>query len=172
MPASVPVNSSKNAVSSDHGSRITNNEHRSFDRPARPFSVTIFALLVLSIAGINLIRFVQALVEWQFWAATLPVSPVYLALSGLVWTLTWAPLAWGLWQGYSWAHTFTLPAAGAFALYYWLDRLFLKGGAGSSSLPVAVLLTLVFLLYARWMLNRPQARDFFIRDLPGETHDR
>jgi hypothetical protein len=118
---------------------------------------------VLSIAGINLIRFSVAVLDWEYWAVTLPLSPLYLAISGLTWTLTWTPLAWGLWRGSAWAAAFMLPAAGAFVLYYWLDRLVLKGGEAGSSLPVAALATLVFLIFVRWSLTRPGAHTFFTR---------
>lgn len=129
----------------------------------RPASVTLLALLVLSIAGINLIRFVKALAEWEFWAGALPISPLYLALSGLTWVLTCAPLAWGLWRGAGWASDFSLPAAGAFCLYYWLDRLFLRGGVGGNDIVFDILLTALFLIYVRWSLKHPAALAFFTR---------
>jgi fucose 4-O-acetylase-like acetyltransferase len=59
----------------------------------RPFSVTLFALAVLSIAVIHLVRFIQAIQQWEFLASWPGVSPLYLAVTGIVWLGAGLPLA-------------------------------------------------------------------------------
>ncbi len=148
----------------------------------RPRSVTLLALGVLIITVINLIRFALSLREWSFLAARASVSPLYLALSGLVWTVAGACLVWGLWSGKRWAPRYTQAVALTYALYYWLDLLFLQdhptGGAGgllSKVLPnnwlFSVLVTILFLAYIAWTLGRRKVKAFFNQDranAPGE----
>jgi hypothetical protein len=129
----------------------------------RPAGVTLLALGVLSIAGIHLIRVVETIRSWKFLAELLPVTPVYLALSGLVWFIAWLPLFWGLWRGRTWARPLTLLAAWVFGLYYWLDRLLLRSQAGSTNLPFALGASVFLLLMVHWILSRRSARLFFER---------
>ncbi|MGE5221628.1 MAG: hypothetical protein ACM3PY_04265 [Omnitrophica WOR_2 bacterium] len=90
---------------------------------SRPAGVSLLACAVLIIAAVGAIRLVQAIVNWNSLAGLAAVSPLYLALTGLLWTLTGIPLAIALWKG--------LPRSGwaarifilLYSLYYWLDRL-------------------------------------------------
>jgi hypothetical protein len=134
-------------------------------RIRRPFSVTLLALGVLSIAGLSLVRFITALRQWDFLAALPGVSPLYLTVTGLIWTAVWLPLAVGLWFGKAWSRTATLFASGIYAVYWWADRVFaanvsLSYDSGSAwqfpSAATVILLALVF-----WTLTRAKAKAFF-----------
>ena len=63
------------------------------------------------------------------------ISPPYLAASGLVWGVAGLVLAWGLWRGYTLAWRFTLIFAGAYTLYYWIDRLWVSNSGIPANLP-------------------------------------
>jgi uncharacterized membrane protein (DUF2068 family) len=115
---------------------------------------------VLSIGGLNLLRCFQAVRQWTFLEALLPISPLYLALSGLFWAVVGLALAWGLWQGRRWAQRFTLLATLFYTLYYWVDRLLLPPGAGSNW-PFMAGLNVALLVLLGWILFSPKARDFF-----------
>jgi hypothetical protein len=149
-------------------------------KPPRPWYVTLLALGVLSIAGLNLLRFILTIRQWQFLASWPGVSPLYLALSGLVWTLAGLPVFWGLWRGRRWAPQLTQATALTYALYYWLDHILLVDhplndpiSAIHSLLPVnwpfAVGVTVVTLTYTAWALNRPRAKAFFASDEVKKT---
>lgn len=127
----------------------------------RPLSVTILALGVLTYAGFNLIRFYQAIRLWDFLSAIPGISPLYLVASGLLWGAVGVALAWGLWRGYAPARRLTLVFAAAYALYTWIDRLWISKPGLSANLPFSAGLTVLLLLVTAWILTRPRARIFF-----------
>ena len=137
------------------------------NHPSRPLSVTMLAFGVLTLAGLNLVRFMAACQQREFLASLLPVSPLYLALSGLLWAVIGLVLAFGLWTGRSFAVGGTLVAALAYTLYYWFDRSLLAADAPAANMPFAVLTNLCLLVVVFWILFRPKARTFF-----GAMHDR
>lgn len=132
----------------------------------RPFGVTLLALGVLILAGINLDRFIEAIRLWEYLSQLLPVSPLYLAVTGLVWGLAGIPIALGLWRGWRWAPRLTRLGVLAYLLYYWVDRLSIENQSGQSvNLPFAAGATLVILVYVFWLLSLRKVKNFF-----GETH--
>jgi len=146
-------------------------------RSPRPASVTILALGVLIIAVLNLTRCGLALRYWDYLDALTNVSPLYLALSGLVWGLVGLPQAWGLLRGKLWAPPLMRAVALTYAMYYWLDQVFLQdhpiaGAEGGARLllpgnwPFSAGLTFLLLAYTVWTLQRRAAKEFF-----GEIND-
>jgi hypothetical protein len=131
-------------------------------KPKRPFSVSLLCGMVLIVAVMNLVRLEQSLVDWKFLETILPVSPVYLSVTGLVWGMLGMLAAWRLWQGQIWARWFGLVYIVLFSVYYWVDRLFLPGypGRNSNWLFSAVMNFLVIALSV-WILARPKAKRFF-----------
>ena len=127
----------------------------------RPFSVTLLTLGVLTIATVNIIRFLLTILQWEFLNDILPISPVYLAFSGLVWSLVLLPQAWGLWRGYSWAPRLGLITSLAYSLYYWLDRLLLTTNYGGQNWPFVIVFNIILLVSIYWILSRRKARAFF-----------
>ena len=142
-------------------------DYRLSDHHSRPLSVTMLTFGVLTLAGLNLVRFIAACQQREFLANLLPVSPLYLALSGLVWAVIGLVLAYGLWTGKPIAVGGTLVAALAYTLYYWFDRSLLAADAPAANWPFAVLINLCLLVMVFWILFRPKARIFF-----GAMHDR
>lgn len=137
-------------------------------KPPRPLSVTLLALGVLSIAGLNLLRLVDALRLWDFLSKLLPIPPLYLALTGLGASGFGLVLAWGLWRAKRWAPSFTRLAALAYAIYYWLDRLVLSNAdSRRANQPFAAGATVILLALVFWILSRPKAKAFF-----GDNYDR
>jgi hypothetical protein len=133
-------------------------------KTSRDRSVTLLALGVLTFAGISLLRLYQVLVQWGFLAEILPFSPLYLALTGLVWGLVGLVLGWGLLRGRTWAPGFTRLVALAFLIYFWLDRLLLA--RQTTNWPFAAVMSLLVLALVFWTLSRRKARIFF-----GEWHE-
>ncbi len=138
----------------------------------RPWSVTLLALGVLIITAINLARCVLSLLSWAILASQPGVSPAYLAASGLIWSVAGSYLFWGLWRAKSWAPRLMQAEALTYALYYWLDLLFLKdhpvyGVAGAirvvlpSNWQFSAIVTALCLAYVVWTAGRLKVKAYF-----------
>jgi hypothetical protein len=137
-------------------------ENHPLSRPSRPIRVTLLAVGVLTITSLYLLRLVEALRQWQFLNDLPGVSPVYLALTGLIWASAGLLLFWGLWRGQARAARFAPGYLLVFALYYWLDRLFVANSAVSlANWPVTLALTIIGLAYTFWALRARASRDYF-----------
>ncbi|KAA3644578.1 MAG: hypothetical protein DWQ07_14255 [Chloroflexi bacterium] len=134
----------------------------------RPLSVTWLALGVLSLSVLQFIRFGMSLANWEFLAQqALSVSPLYLALTGLLWALPSLVVAWSLWFRKRWADRAAIWGAVAFSIYYWLDRLLLgRSEAAESNMPFAIGMNIILLAIIVWVVQRARRRNYF-----GEVHD-
>jgi hypothetical protein len=133
----------------------------------RPLFVTLLTVMVLIITSTNLVRFIDALSEWDFLSSLPRVSPAYLAASGLLWTLVGLPLMWALWRGHPQAPKAARILALAYTLYYWLDRILVESAVGRpANWPFAVGLTIVLLIFIFCILSTSKPRSFF-----GEIDD-
>lgn len=138
----------------------------------RPFLVTLVAILVLTITGIHLVRLIQTLSWWDFLSNLPRVSPVYLALSGLLWTLAGFPIFIGLWLGWPGLPKATRLLALAYALYVWLDRLFMANRENIMvNWPFAAGMTTLLLLIVFWTFSRPPVKAYFgeLNEQPREN---
>jgi hypothetical protein len=116
---------------------------------------------VLIIAGINLYRCVQALLQWRFLAELLLALPLYQVLSGIVWGLAGIPIAWGLWRGVRWAARLVPYTSVTYTIYAWIDRLLLRRGLEPYDLPFAIGITVILLAFVFLILSRPKVKSFF-----------
>lgn len=111
----------------------------------------------------------MTLSQWGF-LNTLPlnVPPVYLAASGLTWSVVGIPLFWGLWRGTAWAAQAMKVATIIYGTYYWLERLLLSNDPlRKTNRPFAIVLSILLVTITFWILSRPKARRFF-----GEPNER
>lgn len=143
-------------------------------KPRRLFSVTLIAWMVFIITIINFLRLGLTLYNWEFLtellspAATYPLFPIYMAVSGLVWGVVGLPLIWGIWRGKMWAPRLLLATLLFYSIYYWLDRAFLPGyPQRNSNWPFAMGINLLILIWILWVMTRQKVKDFF-----GEAHER
>lgn len=136
-------------------------------RARRPFGVTLFGLLVLTFAVLNLLRLVQAIQKWDLLVVFIPISPAYLALSGLLWMAVGFPLAWGVWRGWRLAYYLSPVALLGYSLYVWADRMLLSGyRERQENWPFVAVLNILIIAWSVWVLTRPKAIAFF-----GEKHE-
>jgi hypothetical protein len=136
--------------------------------PKRPFNVTLIVLGVLIIAVINLDRLVQSIQMWDFLAQLPGVSPFYIAVSGLWWTLTGFLLTVCLWRGMRIAYNL-LPLAGVlFIMYTWLDSSLVGGQFDfvfdNATWPFKAGLSLLALVLLFWTLSSSKAKAYFGRN--------
>jgi len=138
----------------------------------RPWSVTLLALGVLIITVINFIRFVLSIRYWGFLSSRLGISPIYLALSGFIWSAAGLILLWGLWKAKIWAPKLMQAVALTYALYYWLDHIFLMEHSINGARDAIRLLlpsnwqfsagvTVVSLAYMVWTMKRIKVKAYF-----------
>jgi len=133
----------------------------------RPFLVTLVALLVLSITIIYLVRLVKSIDLWNFLAALPGISPLYLALTGLIVTLAGALLFWGLWTGNPSAPKATRILTVVYLGYQWFEWILsVRIGNEFENWPFAASMTLFVLIFIFWTLSRSDAKTFF-----GEMHE-
>jgi len=110
----------------------------------------------------NIIRLSQSLANWEFLSLLLPFHPIYLAVTGLVWGALALLVALRLWQGKAWARGFSLFFIILNSGYFWVERIFLPGYPGrNTNWPFSIGLNLILILFSVWILNRPQAKQFF-----------
>jgi len=128
----------------------------------RPFLVTLLALLVLSITIIYLVRLINSITLWNFLAALPGISPLYLALTGLIVTLVGALLFWGLWTGNPRAPRATRVLTMAYLSYQWLEWIqSVRIGNEFENWPFAAGMTLFVIIFIFWTLSRSDAKTFF-----------
>ena len=132
----------------------------------RPWVLFILVISVLVFSLISFVRFGMALFLWEF-LSSLPaeVHPAYLATAGLVWGSFGLVTAFWLWQGRSKGKAAVRILAVTYALYYWVDQVFV-GASGIrsanwvfSGVSTAILIVLVF-----GSLATPAVVNFFGED--------
>ena len=98
-----------------------------YHKQGRPFLLRLLGLILLAIAVIAIYRLIGALTgSALFTLVNLPASlQVYLAGSGLLWTLACLPALWGLTWRKPWSLKATWAATLFYLVSYWLERLFL-----------------------------------------------
>jgi hypothetical protein len=133
----------------------------------RPFSVTLLAVLVLSITIVHLVRFINTLTLWNFLTELPGKSPIYLVLTGLFGFIAGAVVFWGLWTGKPRAPL----AMGLLTVIYlslqWLEQiLVVRAGNEFENWPFMVGMTLFGLIFVFWTLSHARSRAYF-----GEMHE-
>ena len=133
----------------------------------RPTGVTLITLMVLTIGVINLIRFWQTIKEWQFLEQILPISPIYLALSGIFWGIMGVLLAWDIYRA---SYRALLALKVYFLVYFvyvWVDRLLVSQTPNRAiSSPFMAVFTVVVVAIIFWIASRDNVKEYF-----GETHE-
>lgn len=129
----------------------------------RPFSVTLLAIGVLTLAMVGLARAWEAFRLWEF-LGSLQVSPGYLMFTGLLAGVVGLLATLGLWRGMRWGARLALVYVGAVLIFYWVDRLFItKSQVTEVNTPFAIGVSLLIVLTSTWILFRKPARLFFIK---------
>lgn len=131
-------------------------------KPARPLVVTLLVILVLSITVLAALRLYQAISLWDFLASLPGVSPLYLVLSGALWTIIGVLVILGLWTGNPLTPRATRGAALLFVFYHWIERWWLSIKNGEKAFtPFAIGFTLLCLAFVFWAIATPEARAYF-----------
>ena len=131
-------------------------------RRQRPSVVTLLALGVLILTSLNGVRFVSAITTWDLLAdLMLRPGPLYIAATGLTWTVGGLIVFLGLWLGLKWARFATLCFSGLYAAYYWLDRLIFQAAVPRANLSFVLIATFVLLIFTAVTVITPGSRKYF-----------
>ncbi len=136
-------------------------------RPARPSSVTLLLGAVLSLTAWNAVRAVSAVANWDILLnfASRP-GPLYITISGSFWTLGGLAVLWAFLRQTRRARNGFLLYVFSFALWFWLDRLFLQ--AARPNWPFALAMTILLLCIAVAFTFHPHTNRYFTR---RESHE-
>ncbi|HJR80543.1 MAG TPA: hypothetical protein VJ821_10750 [Anaerolineales bacterium] len=133
----------------------------------RPFGVTLFLWMVLSLSVWGAVRLFAALRWWailyEFGAS---LSPLYLFLTGLGWVLAGGLLLWGTWSGKAWARWAFPLSISLWLVEYWLERLFFQ--SARANLAFALIISTLLLLLTLIITFRRNTQIFFRR---SEEHE-
>jgi len=92
-----------------------------------PFRVTLLSLAVLTLTVWNLFRAWTGFAWWGILAEFAPKpGPLYIGLTGVLWSALGLVLVWGLDGGRPWAPRLALGAGSVYTAWYWTDRLVLQ----------------------------------------------
>lgn len=128
----------------------------------RPTSVTVLILGVLTIAVLNLLRFIYVIREYQFLDDLLPFSPGILIIISIVWGISFAVSAWGLFSRYRWASILTRWLSVIYLVFYWLDRmLFYNETVQASNALFLIGLSVITIGYVFMTLLSPKVKVYF-----------
>jgi hypothetical protein len=132
----------------------------------RPRIITILSILIFLISFFYLVKFSQGLIQWEILASLpLTVSPLYLVVDGLVWTLSAGFLFWSLWSGKSWSRSWGIIISLVYTVVFWIDTIFLaEPGTTQSRWPINLLFSLTGLSAIFLILNLKQCRAYFNRN--------
>lgn len=150
----------KNDHSLDNGSLDIKAKRKG--RTKRPKCVTILAVLVLYIAVFNFTRFYQAIQRWPLLQQLLPFSPVYMVISGLIWSLFGLVVFWALWRGTAWAPRITIVSTILYLLYFWFDRLLMPNyPQRNANAYFNLVIWIGILVFTMWVTMRTNNKSFF-----------
>jgi len=132
-------------------------------KPTLELILLIFFYLIVAAAGLQ--RTISAYQNYSFLEKTLPISPLYLILSGFFWFLTGAVAACWLWFALNKTPWVVAVSTILIFLTYWIERLFLyHNQPGQANLPFGVVFSICALLFAFTVIYLPAQRQrFFTR---------
>ena len=133
----------------------------------RPFGVTLFLWMVLSLSVWGAVRLLAALRWWDIlYEFDASLSPLYLSITGAGWVLAGGVFLWSIWSRKAWAR-WTIPASiGLWLAEYWIERLFFQ--APRANLPFMSALSALLLILTIAIIFNRSTRNFFTR---SEDHE-
>ena len=133
----------------------------------RPFGVTLFLWMVLSLSVWGLLRLSAALtwrdVLTQFHAR---LSPLYLSITGAGWAVAGVLLLWSIWAGKRWAHPAIPIAIALWLAEYWIERIFFE--AARANLVFMLVMSLILLAVTLLITFNRRTKDFLLK---SEEHE-
>ena len=128
----------------------------------RPFPVTLLAFGVLILTVFNAVRFGSALAQRDILLDLMQrPGPLYIAMTGLIWTLGWLTVYLSIYIGLKWVRPMVLVISIFYTIYYWFDRLLIQTTVERSNTTFAFILTFLCLAFVLIVLVLPKSRSYF-----------
>lgn len=135
--------------------------------PKRPFGVTLFVWMVLSLSAWGLLRLFAVQRWWDVlvrYRASL--SPQYLSITGAGWAVAGAVLLWSIWTGKRWAYAAIPISVTLWLVQYWVERIFFQAPRANLSF-MTVMSVLLLGITLAITFNR-KTKNFLLR---SEEHE-
>ena len=133
----------------------------------RPFGVTLFLWMVLSLSAWGLLRFLASLRWWDvLYEYDARLSPLYLSITGAGWAVAGGVLLWSIWSGKRWAHPAIPTFIFVWLIEYWTERTFFQ--AQRANLPFAILLSVLLLVVTLTSTFNRKTKNFLTQ---SEEHE-
>ena len=138
-----------------------------FTPQRRPFGVTLFLWMVLSLSVWGLLRLFGALSGWQVLSQFgARLSPLYLSITGAAWAVIEAALFWGIFSRQSCAHPAVPASIVIWLVEYWIERIFFE--APRANLLFTIVLSAFLLVITLTMAANRNIKTFLLR---SEEHE-
>jgi hypothetical protein len=139
------------------------NEVQQKSENKRPTGITLISILFLLVSLFHLLKLVQTIRQWDMLSnLPLTISPLYLAVDGLIWWIAGMSLAAGLWFGKPLARIFSQGISILYSLVFWIDILWIaEPEVIAGRWPFNLVLTAVGLGAILVILNQRSARTYF-----------
>ena len=125
----------------------------------RPFSVTLLLWMVLSLTAWGVIRSFAALRWWDvLYEFDARLSPLYLLMTGAIWSIAGIVLLWSLWSVKAWSRVAIMASVVLWLAEYWIERLFFQ--LPRENLPFAVVLSVLLLAVTFVITSNRHTKNF------------
>jgi hypothetical protein len=124
----------------------------------RPTGVTFLGIFMLITALSNGLRLCEAVFFWKV-LENYQASPIYLALSGVIWLMIGSILALGIFKSKSRAWAGTIAGISCYTVWYWVDRLVVEKPHANG--PFALALIFLLLGISATILFSKNTRAYF-----------
>jgi hypothetical protein len=133
----------------------------------RPFGVTLFLWMVLSLSAWGLLRLIATLRWWDVLVHfRARLSPLYLSITGAGWAVIGIVLLWSVWAGKRWSYPAIPVSIGLWLVEYWLERIFFE--APRANLPFMIMASSFLLVVTLAISFNRKTKNFLIK---SEEHE-
>jgi len=133
----------------------------------RPFGVTLFLWMVLSLSVWGAVRLLAALRWWDIlYEFDARLSPLYLSITGAGWVIAGGVLMLSMWSGKAWARWAIPVSISLWLLEYWIERLFFQ--SPRANLPFALIASALLLILTLTIALNQNTKNFFMK---SEKHE-
>ena len=129
----------------------------------RPRILTILSLIVCMVSLFHLFKFIQILINLKILQTLhITISPIYLAVIGLIWGVLGLFLTWSLWTGKPWSQLAGLFLSLTYMLFFWIDLIWIaEPEVLQTRWLINLILTALGLPAIVLILNLKSIRDYF-----------
>lgn len=141
----------------DQNTTLPNNQEQA------PRILILLLVAVVIFALSHLFQFIQVLTQSKTLSLLgLEITPIYLALDGLIWGAIGFFMAWSIWAKRVWSPVLGSLFTILYSLYFWIDQLFIsQQDFLARRLPVNLVFTIFGLSAILTILNLRSTRAYF-----------